>query len=282
MTGGLVQALRVLLPAADVKAFPIDDPNVDVLNRYLKNADAWLVSSRDLMTSGEVEQSDELRVIPFPTLFFDAFHPDQVYAWLADKSLVQSATGPYNSAIALWAWRQGWTVSDTIKLFTPEIFESLGYHNRWQTAVKNLEQDFSVFPNLNFHDFFDSLIRSGVFMHTVNHPGIAAIAQLARVLAKQVNPSTNYSEIPIEPMLVDGLLMTSFAWSVYPSIANSLGFTGCFLWKLADHSVIGLEEFISRSFAMYEVQKPIDIQCQQLERPIYDELLLPLRRIQTP
>ena len=48
------------------------------------------------------------------------------------------------------------------------------------------------------------------------------------------------------------------------------------MWKLEDHSVIGLEEFVQRSFAKYEAQQPRDVDCHELLWPIYDEVLLPI------
>jgi hypothetical protein len=113
-------------------------------------------------------------------------------------------------------------------------------------------------------------------MHTVNHPKVTALAQLARILAKQIDPTVDAESVPVENMMVDGLFMASFSWSVYPSVANALGLKGAFMWKLEDHSVIGLEEFVQRSFAKYEVQQPHNVDCHELLWPIYDEVLLPI------
>ena len=280
MTGGLAQSLKILLPSANVVPIPVFDSSVESLDHHLKVADFWLVSSQKLMVSDEFEKSDKIQIIPFPELSFRAFHPDQIYAF-SDGGLVQSPTGPYNSAIALWAWRHQLSVLETTSLFTSDIFEDLGYHNTWQGAVERLQRDFSAFPNLNFREFLDPLQRIGVFMHTFNHPGVTAIAQMARLLAHQINPSVNHSRVPIEPMLLDGLLAAAEAWSVYPSIANSLGFTGSFHWKLKDHSVIGLEEFLSQSFDMYEAQNLIEFRFEPMNEPLYDQVLLPHIGVQT-
>jgi len=272
--------LRILLPSANVVPIPAYNYDVKVLDQQLKVADFWLVSNQKLMVSDEFEKSNKIQIIPFPELSFRAFHPDQVYAF-SNGGLVQSPTGPYNSAIALWAWHHRLSVLETTSLFTSDIFEDLGYHDTWKGAVERLQQDFAAFPNLNFREFLDPLQRSGVFMHTFNHPGVAAIAQMARLLAHQIDPSVDHSRVPIEPMLLDGLLAAAAAWSVYPSIANSLGFTGSFHWKLADHSVIGLEEFISQSFVMYEAQQLIEFRCQQVDQPLYDQVLSPHMSVQT-
>ena len=278
MTGGLTSAISMLLPAAIIVPVPRVGVDDSVLDEQLSIADVWLFSGPEEMQSAAFERINKphLRVFRFPELYFNAFHPDQVYAWMRDGSLVEGATGPYNSAIALWAWQHGLTAQQTISLFTPEIFGALGYHDRWQVSIDRLRHDFVPFPHLDYRDFIIPLQRAGAFMHTVNHPKVPAIAQMARLLAKQIDPSIDIESIPIENMMVDGLFMASFSWSVYPSVANGLGIKGAFMWKLEDHSVIGLEEFVQSSFAKYEVQQPRDVDCHELLWPIYDEVLLPI------
>ena len=278
MTGGLTSALSMLLPADVIVPVPRVGVDDSVLDEQLSKADVWLFSGPEGMQSAALERINKphLRVCRFPELYFNAFHPDQVYAWMRDGSLVESATGPYNSAIALWAWQHGLNAQQTISLFTPEVFGALGYHDRWQISIDRLRHDFVPFPHLDYRDFIIPLQRSGAFMHTVNHPKVPAMAQMARLLAKQIDPTIDTESIPVENMMVDGLFMASVSWSVYPSVANALGIKGAFMWKLEDHSVIGLEEFVQRSFAKYEVQQPRDVDCHELLWPIYNEVLLPI------
>jgi hypothetical protein len=277
MTGGLTSALSLMFPAHQFAPIPYVEVDESTLREQLSFADVWLFS-------GPVEQKDSilnelsnssLRVIRFPELYFNAFHPDQVYAWMPDGSLVEGATGPYNSAVVLWAWQHKLTVTQAMSLMRPEIFQALGYHDRWHLSVDRLKHDFVPFPHFDYRDFIIPLQRSGCFMHTVNHPRVSAIAQMARVLAKQIdsNISTEYNSI--EGMMVDGLFMASFSWSVYPSIANSLGLKGAFLWKREDQSVIRLEQFVTDSFQKYHDQNPVEVDCHELSWPIYDQVLLP-------
>ena len=278
MTGGLTSALSLLLPAAKFDPIPHVGVDETVLDEQLLIANVWLFSGPEVVQSaafGRVNKPN-LKVIRFPELYFNAFHPDQVYAWTPDGLLVEGATGPYNSAIALWAWQHGLNAQQATRLFTPEILGALGYHDRWQVSVDRLRHDFISFPHMDYRDFIIPLQRAGNFMHTINHPKITAVAQMARLLAKQIDPTVDTESIPIENMMVDGLFMASVSWSVYPSVANALGIKGAFMWKLEDHSVIGLEEFVQRSFAKYEVQQPRDVDCHELLWPIYNEVLLPI------
>lgn len=276
MTGGLTSALSLMFPEHQFVPIPYVGTDIAVLHEQLAMADVWLFSGPEEQQNAILnEQSNSsLRVIRFPELYFNAFHPDQVYAWMPDGTLVEGATGPYNSAVVLWAWQHKLTVTQAISLMRPEIFQALGYHDRWQLSVDRLKHDFLPYPILDYRDFIIPLQRSGCFMHTVNHPRVSAMAQMARVLGKQLDPNVRTEEISIEGMIVDGLFMASFSWSVYPSIANSLGIKGGFLWKREDHSVIRLEQFVTESFQKYDAQQPIDVDCHELLWPIYDQVLL--------
>jgi hypothetical protein len=278
MTGGLTSALTLLLPATKFDPIPYVGVDETVIDEQLSIADVWLFSGPEDMQISTLARVNKpnLGVVRFPELYFNAFHPDQVYAWMRDGSLVEGATDPYNSAIALWAWQHGLNAQQATRFYTPEIFGALGYHDRWQVSVDRLRHDFVPYPHLDYRDFIFPLQRAGSFMHTVNHPKVPAMAQMARLLAKQIDPSVDTESIPIENMMVDGLFMASVSWSVYPSVANALGIKGAFMWKLEDHSVIGLEEFVQRSFAKYDVQQPRDVDCHELLWPIYDEVLLPI------
>ena len=277
MTGGLVASMRVLFPHAEVVPLPSTVDDLDLFRRSLLDAHVWFASNADGFKDAALKDlnNPQLRVVYFPDLYFNAFHPDQVYAWMPDRSLVEGATGPYNSAIVLWAWQNRLSPERTIELFRPEVMNALGYHDRWNRSIERLRLDYSKFPHLDYRRFIDPLRHAGCFMHTVNHPKVSAIARLARVLAQHIDPTLDTDSVPLEDVLVDTLFNASFAWAVYPSVANSLGFTSRYLWKRADHSVIGLEEFVGESFARYDTQQPVDVECHELELPIYDQVLAP-------
>lgn len=274
MTGGLVSALTLLCDDAQLVAIPRTTDDVALLDQALAEAHYWFVSGMDDLDSRRRNSNSDLQIIEFPEIYFDAFHPDQVYVWLPDGTLAESASGPYHSAIVLWAWQHELSIDETKTLFRDEVCEALGYHDRWSGSVTRLTQLFENFRGFTHNDFLLPLIRKGAFMHTVNHPKLSAICSLARLLATQIHPDSYQSDQPIEDVLLDSLYLASFSWPVYPSIANSLGLKGSFLWKLEDHSVIGLDEFIESSFARYAEQDLSQIDCHQLLWPMYD-LVLP-------
>jgi Polysaccharide biosynthesis enzyme WcbI len=270
ITGGLAQALQLLLPDYRVTADPLPRIDAERLDRNLKTSQFWVTSSPGLSEQLSVECPDNVKVIGFPTIYFDAFHPDIVYASSLDGTWITSATGPYNSAICLWAWQQRFDLGQTVRLFREEVFQVLGYHDRWDVSTRVLSERFSKFPELDFSKFFRSLSRSGVFMHTVNHPKVTAIVELARQIAPLIDPTREVEDLPIESVMIDGLFATSVSWMPYPSVADAMGLAGGFRWKLEDHSVIGLEDFVERSFVEYAKQDLRNISCKRLENPDFD------------
>ena len=277
MTGGIAAGLRLLFPDALVMPYSWVNANRSEVCNLLTSADYWICSGPVSFVE-ECQQSEgasRATLITFPELYFNAFHPDQVYTWMPDGSLLESAAGPYNSAVALWAWQHGLDVEQTIRLFNPDVFESLGYHQRWGISVDRLRHDFTPFPRLDYRDFLVPLMRRGSFMHTVNHPKVPALAQMARILAMAIDPDVPTLDEPIEDVIVDVLFVASFSWPVYPSVANSLGLKGSFMWKREDHSVIHLDEFVRDSFRRYDEQQPTSVECYELKWSIYDQVLLP-------
>lgn len=277
-TGGLTAGLRILLPNVQVDPHPyggLDEVGRQALIQDVANADVWVCTAPAKFVSMVTQSCDSasLRLVTLPELYFDAFHPDLVYAWLPDNITLDTATGPYNSAIALWAWRRGLSPGQTIDLFTPSVFEGLGYHDRWDLSTARLRADFAAHPGLDPGEFVRVLQRKGPFMHTVNHPKSSALAELARQLASQLGSTPELLAEPIDDFMPDALMTASVVWPMYPSIANSLGFVGSFTWKLADQSVIRLEEFIERSFESYRLHATPGFACHQLDWPMYDPIL---------
>jgi hypothetical protein len=130
MTGGLTSALCLLFSEHQFVATPYIG-NDSVLREQLAIAEVWLFSGPEEQQIEILKElsNSSLRTVRFPELYFNAFHPDQVYAWMLDRSLVEGATGPYNSAVTLWAWKHKLTANQAIGLMTPEVFQALGYHD---------------------------------------------------------------------------------------------------------------------------------------------------------
>src|SRR6185436_19468798 len=111
-TGGLTTGLRLLLPNDEVQAYPyahLNDETRSTLVDQLRSSDVWVVTAPHQWIASIVDQGQltSLRIVTAPELYFDAFHPDLVYAWLTDNRTLDSIAGPYNAAIGLSSWWLG-------------------------------------------------------------------------------------------------------------------------------------------------------------------------------
>jgi hypothetical protein len=274
--GGLTNALWLLLPGAQVDAIHYPDMVGDARAKMLdvmRAADVVVVTAPSAWVDAlEAEPGMEhVPILTAPEIHFDAFHPDTVFAWLPGGELVVCPAEPYNSAIAVWAWRHGLDADRTLSLFTPETFRQLGYEDRWARATARLQADFALHPGFDALAFLQAVRRSGAFMHTVNHPRIGAIAELARQVAARLGASAAELDEPVADFVTDGL--TAIVSPVYPSIGAALGLPGSFTWRLRDGRVIRLEEFLAESFQMYAELDPAGVSCAELTSPVYDRIL---------
>jgi hypothetical protein len=276
-TSGITAALRVLLPGDQVDPFPWPSAEGDhrsALVHELAMSDVWVVTASPAWVEGVLAEctAGAPRVVTAPELYFDAFHPDLVYAWLPGDVLLSSVTGPYHSAIALWAWRHGLDADAAAALFVPEVFARVGYVGRWSACVARLQRDFAQ-HGLDHRDFILPMQRRGVFMHSVNHPRIDALARLGRQIAGTLGATPEALAEPIEDFLVDGLMVASPVWPVYPGIGDSLALPTSFTWKLTDQSVIRLREFLEACFSTYAALDPETISCPHVDWDVLDAVL---------
>ena len=276
-TSGLTVALRMLLPDAEVNPFTyagLTAVEHETLAQQLTEAEVWVVTAPTsfIETIQGIADLSHLRILTMPELYFDAFHPDLVYAWLPNATTLDTPAGPYNSAIVLWAWRHQLDVSETIALFTPAVFAGLAYTTRWNLSTARMKSDFEA-HGLDYRQFLLPLQRRGVFMHTVNHPRVTALAQLGRLAASRLGARPELLAEPIEDFMTDALMAASAVWPVYPSIANALGMKGSYTWKLPDQRVIRLDEFVEGSYEMYGRVDASEFACGQLDWPMYDPVL---------
>lgn len=277
-TAGLTIGLRMLFPDTSVlpipyPEFPLDSKKFEELASSLSNSDTVVSTAptqwNEALTSNT--KKAQIRLVTAPEIYFDAFHPDLVYAFDSDTQTLMSPAGPYNSAIVLWAWINKLSTAHTESLFNDDVMKKLGYLDRWHSAYSRLNEIFTD-HEMETSSFIMPIQRIPVFMHTVNHPRKEALAQLARLIAKKIDPTNSFVEEPIEDFMADGLLSASTVWPVYPAIAAELGVRGSYLWKTPEGKYLRLSEFIEQSFQMYDTQKTHTFKCDQLSWPNYSNL----------
>jgi len=101
---------------------------------------------------------------------FAAFHPDCVYVdGTGDdgRAPVFGPLGPYHSALALFAFRNGLSPREANALFNNNVFEALRYFDFWNEASAELIDGVKRTRGPDLSAELGGWARRGVFMYTV-------------------------------------------------------------------------------------------------------------------
>lgn len=223
-TFGLADCLAALGADIDVEACDIyafrdrlaEDPG------FFLRYDFALV----LPEAREIEgfQADALPAsIDMPSFVFGGYHPDCCYVF-ADGEVLDGLIGPYNSMIALAAFKEGLGAEAASRFFTDWMYKALGYDHHWKPYRDHMIAQYSA-SGLNIAPLFRRLSRGGCFMHTNDHPKI----ELFYAIAQLVLESRGKRALAGAPLPADRL--TGKQWPIYPEIGEYLGVQGAYLFR---------------------------------------------------
>jgi GSCFA family/Polysaccharide biosynthesis enzyme WcbI len=212
------------------------------------------------------------RVFQYPRITYTAFTPDSVYATSAGK-MIKSPVGDYHSSLIVYAWLHGLSVRETKALFCTSVFERLSFaqHQGLSRALMLREGEKIGFP---MAPLLDKWQAGGRFMHSVNHPRLLVMADIARVLAER--SGINAQMTRPEDYVADPL-MSSCVWPVYPGLNPqwesfaSYDFKGPREFTSAGRpvKVFPLEGFIEGSLEAYKGISQESVSCPQVENLAY-------------
>lgn len=214
----------------------------------------------------EALRSAGIGVKEIPVVSFPAFHPDMVYAQKlrADGGLdvLKSPVGENHSALILYGFHLGLNAEQIARLFCEDIYQTVGFFEAWPAAWEALAQA-GKRAELPLESMMLSWSRQGPFMHTLNHPKVGVLADIARAIAKkegaQLRPAAS------DAYLIDDL-MTSTIWPIYPEIGRRLGIEGSQLFKRAGVTQFyDLEQMITESLAIYALENRDDVKCWRID-----------------
>lgn len=270
-TAGIAATLAEIFGPESIIAIPLpsapDSPEENRLVERLMDADAWVSSgSFDLLQRYRIEQAKpKLKLVKTPAIGFAAFHPDLCYA--KRISTGELVVPHYNSAIVVWAYKNGLTEAEAVSLFTKPVFEALGYLNAWNASVKQLKQTFTHYEMADqFERFYLHVKRQGNFMHSINHPKTCALIQLGKIAAIKLGIDERVLRSDIS--IADGLAADTI-WPVYPEVAEELALDGgSYLWKLGGRNVPGLESYVRGA---YELYRKLEIRSDDIAIAYYDD-----------
>jgi hypothetical protein len=275
-TGGLTASLAAMLPDDEVIPIAWLDAEPAGLRDLLGGADAWVSAQPRSGCEAILDQVG--RAVPtyvVPSLWFRGFHPDVVHATGAGGVPVTSAAGPYNSAITLWAWLHGIGADRVLDAFTPEVFTALGYLGEFGVQVERLRTRFDG-TDVDFGQWYLTVVRRGAFMLTDNHPRLDAIVELARPIATALGADARLVASQWEQLLTDGLQTAAAVWPLYPHVAESCGLPGAYVWRTVEGRLLGLDEFVHRSMSAYASVDPASVEVARFDRDRrFEQVLAP-------
>jgi hypothetical protein len=263
----LAQCLALMNPSIAVERYVTrGDPAVvvadgDVVFRQRNRRTAW--------TSHERRDGEIL----YPRLSFNALHPD-VVVLAAPHGPVLPPLG-YHSSLVLYGWHRGLSAADTARLFCEPVFERVGFFDCWD-AARTVQLDEARRVDFALEALLARWERRGRFMHTPNHPALFVMADIARELMQRAGLR---AAVDAPEHFVNDPMLDKAVWPIYPEIASRLGLEGTYAFKPAQPPgstgyalLLGLDEFIDRSFAAYAHMDHDSLRSPRLEHPAYRDL----------
>ncbi len=260
---GVAYGMKLLVPHAHVDRFTIVRKGVTTLNMLARTLGGYdhifsLEFQPGFVRGGGWEELKQLlpRVAPIPSIVFSGFHPDTIYILDPTRSgfPIEGPTGPYHSAIALFAYLRGMSVDQTVALFGAPLFEALGYFDVWEDSAK----EFLELAKASGLDLSAELVRwsrSGPFMYSMNHPKAHVLFDVARALLTKAGVPT--APVEFGDFAVDDIVR-GVVFPVYPEIAERYGHRGAYLFKRANYRLarnVGqfddLRGYVAASFDVY-------------------------------
>ncbi len=204
-----------------------------------------------VLVSPEIEEAGiDLTGAPhltrIPRVVFTAYHPDCVYG-LSDGKQAKGPLDAYHSMIVMAAHRKGMKAEDAQRLFNGAFFEKVGYMDYWVPQRNRLVAEYARF-GLDISVGVRRWGRTSAFMHTVDHPKMTCLYDIARaIFASMCVPDQGADIIPPDN------LCSGVSFAVYPEVGEALGVPGGYRFKrFNDYHHIGLEQFIAESYRGYD------------------------------
>jgi hypothetical protein len=201
----------------------------------------------------------------YPRVALSAFHPDILPATENDQTM--SPLRGYASSIVAKSWCESLSVDATLALFNGGTFERLRFFEHFEESKAQLlaEGHAADFP---LENLFECWLRSGCFMHTVNHPKISVMLDIAKILMAKAGLASQ--DVSIQDKFANGC-----GWPVYPDVAERLRLDGNYAFRMHANDggrVLDLKEFVELSFANCVANNVTRIPHSRLKTAPYQRL----------
>jgi Polysaccharide biosynthesis enzyme WcbI len=252
---GLANCLSLLLTDVHVDQYDMASylKKKDTVDPLVKFYDRIIVHADLRAKHGDVfDESENVRWLP--SVLFSAWHPDLTYL-LGRGEIVHGPLGDYHSALVISAFKLGLAASEVKRLFNPELYDRLGFFRLWEAERATLCQEFAD-GGVDISADFVRWSRTGVFMHSVNHPKIYVLADIAKRIAE-----TYSAELRTSGVMPHDNLTAGPVFPVYPELAERYCVPGgSYMFKPpGTYNLLGIDDFIEGSYAAYEQYEPSDL-----------------------
>jgi hypothetical protein len=110
-------------------------------------------------------------------------------------------------------------------------------------------------------------------MHTVNHPTLRVLVDVARPVARELGADESDLAIPWQSILPDALYESGPVWPIYPAIADALGVSGGLVWRRWFGGILRLDDFIDESLGSLASVDAAEAIVPALDDPRFDAVL---------
>ena len=210
-----------------------------------------IVTAPHFVANACIDFSRVAPVTALPLTAFEAYQPDLCYLTV-DGEVLRGPMFDYHSKLVTAAWRRGLSQEQAKALFHAGWYERAGYFDIWEGCKAHYLGSY-LQAGLDLAPRFPGWTREGAFMHSVNHPAIRVVADIARALLAQSGLEARETDF-----LPHDNLKNAPVWPVYPEIAEALGVRGSLLFKVHNgYRFLDLDEFVAGSYALLS-RYPVD------------------------
>jgi hypothetical protein len=180
-----------------------------------------------------------------PCFSFTGYHPDCCYVMADGENITDGLVGPYHSMIALAGYKERIDPSATARFFTNRIYEQAGYYRHWEAQRDEMIKRFARF-GYDIGGIFRKASRGRSFMHTIDHPDIVLMTELAKVILRRFDrPYHEEAPLPVD-------VLANVSWPVYPEIGEQFGVAGDYRFRPLDRYItLNLNEYLEAAFASF-------------------------------
>jgi hypothetical protein len=180
-----------------------------------------------------------------PCFGFTGYHPDCCYVAADGEHITDGPVGPYHSMIALAGYKEQIGPAATARFFNDRIYEQAGYYRQWEAQRDETTNYFARF-GYDIGGIFRKASRGRSFMHTIDHPDIVLMTEMAKVVLRRFDrPYREEAPAPVDAL-------ANVSWPIYPEVGERLGVAGDYRFRPIDRYItLDLNEYLEEAFASF-------------------------------